>query len=374
MERVTIKKLLHRGKIVAGIFYEFDSEINGVIRKHRNAVWSRTHKCWYIPGTAQDFKILQKLFGQFMVPYVLERQNNEIPVINSQALHPNLITISTLNLEALERFDAMLYLKKYSLNTFKTYHNEFKKLLKLLGDKDVLTLTTDAIQSYLLWLIRKQQYSESHINTCINCIKFYFEQVLRQRRVVYQLPRPRKPLTLPSILAEEEIVSLIQRTDNLKHRTLIMTAYSAGLRVSEVVNLKLADIDSKRMMMHIRQAKGKKDRMVVLSERLLTELRIYFKTYRPKDYLFEGTNGGPYTARSAQQVLKKAKYLAKIKKPGGMHSLRHSYATHLLESGTDIRYIQELLGHNSLKTTMRYTHVSKKAICKIKSPLDNLDL
>ena len=179
-------------------------------------------------------------------------------------------------------------------------------------------------------------------------------------------------MLLPDILAEEEVVTLVKKTGNLKHRALLMTAYSAGLRVSELVNLKLIDIDSKRMMLHIRQGKGNKERMVPLSKGLLETLRQYYSEYRPKEYLFEGEGGRAYSTRSAQAILKQAKSRAKITKKGSVHSLHHSYATHLLEGGTDIRYIQELLGHNSLNTTLRYTHVSKKSIAGIQSPLDKL--
>ncbi len=169
-----------------------------------------------------------------------------------------------------------------------------------------------------------------------------------------------------------EVIALIQKTQNLKHRALLMTAYSAGLRVSELVTLKIQDIDSKRMMLHIRAGKGKKDRMVPLSQKLLLTLRDYFRQYRPNVYLFETESGEAYESRYAQAVLKESKLKAGICKKGSIHLLRHSYATHLLESGTDIRYIQAFLGHNSLQT-MRYTHVSKLKIESIQSPLDKLD-
>ena len=171
---------------------------------------------------------------------------------------------------------------------------------------------------------------------------------------------------------EEEVMDLIKRTENLKHKALLMTSYSAGLRVSELIKLKMADIDSRRMMIHIHEAKGKKDRMVPLSRRLLDTLRQYYIKYRPKVYLFEDENGNPYHSRYAQAILKAAKEKAGVLKKGSIHMLRHSYATHLLEGGTDIRYIQTFLGHGSLKTTMRYTHVSKLKIESIQSPLDRL--
>lgn len=269
----------------------------------------------------------------------------------------------------------MLQLKGYSPNTFRVYFNEFHCLLRLLGAVSVNDLTKDHIMSYLLWLIKKKKYSETHVHTAVNAIKFYFEQVEKRPREFHDLPRPKKPLKLPSILAEEEIVSLINNTGNLKHKAVLMTAYSAGLRVSELVRLKIAHIDSKRMMILIEQGKGKKDRMMPLSQRLLETLRLYFKKYRPKVYLFEGDKlGEPINTRTAQRVLAVSKLKVKVYKRGSIHSLRHSYATHLLEGGTDLRYIKELLGHQSLKTTLIYTHVSIKNIGNVQNPLDKLKL
>jgi len=195
---------------------------------------------------------------------------------------------------------------------------------------------------------------------------------MKREREFYDLPRPKKPFKLPSVLAEEEVISLVQKIENIKHRAIILAGYSAGMRVSEIINLKVNDIDSKRMMIHIKAAKGKKDRMVPLSKRLLETLRDYYRKYKPKEYLFEGQTGESYSSRSIQLILSAAKLKAKVKKKGSTHMLRHSYATHLLESGTDIRIIQELLGHNSIKTTMRYTHVSRKSLDKVGSPLDKL--
>ena len=269
----------------------------------------------------------------------------------------------------------MIQLKGYSPNTLRTYANEFHCLLRLLGSLCVNDLSKEHIRSYLLWLIRKKGYSELQVHTAVNAIKFYFEQVEKRGREFYDLPRPKKKEQLPSILAEAEVVTLLQQTGNLKHKALLMTAYSAGLRVSELVSLKTKDIDSQRMLIHVRQGKGKKDRMVPLYSKLLEVLRTYHKAYKPKEYLFEGEEPGtPYSTRSAQEVLKVVKQKARIQKSGSIHSLRHAYATHLLESGTDIRFIQELLGHQSLRTTLIYTHVSVKNIGNIQSPLDRLNL
>jgi site-specific recombinase XerD len=207
----------------------------------------------------------------------------------------------------------------------------------------------------------------------MNALKFYFEQVLYQPKMFLEIPRPKKPFKLPTVHSEAEIKRMLKVTDNVKHRTMLMTAYAGGLRISEIVNLRIRDIDSVRMVIYVRGAKGKKDRQVSLSTVLLEQLRRYFKLYKPKGWLFEGSGGDAYSTRSLQQVFQSAKKDSRNVKKGGIHSLRHSYATHLMENGTDLRLIQNLLGHNSIKTTVRYTHVSLRDIKKIQSPLDKLN-
>lgn len=214
--------------------------------------------------------------------------------------------------------------------------------------------------------------AERKMNGKINAIKFFFEQVLHRPKMFFDIPRPKKPTTLPKLLSRTEVKKIVRVTINLKHNIAIQLYYGMGLRVSELVNLKLEDVDSKRMMVRISVAKGKKDRYVPLPESILPKLREYYIAYKPKLYLFEGQYGGPYAKSSLQQVFKNALRKAGIKKTIGIHGLRHSYATHLLESGADMRFVQELLGHNSIKTTQLYTKVTPRSISKIKSPLDSL--
>lgn len=191
----------------------------------------------------------------------------------------------------------------------------------------------------------------------------------------FDIPRPKKKISLPNVLSVSQIEKLFGQLENLKHKTMLYLAYSAGLRVSEVVNLKIKDIHSERMVINIKGAKGKKDRRVALSEGVLALLRKYYTCYKPKDWLFEGQfEGESYSTRSLQSIFHRAKTSANILQDVTFHSLRHSYATHLYEAGTDIKLIQELLGHNDLKTTLRYTHVSKRNLETIKSPFDNLQL
>ncbi|MCX6227039.1 MAG: site-specific integrase [Bacteroidia bacterium] len=263
---------------------------------------------------------------------------------------------------------------RYSSNTIKTYKDCFCEFINYYSTKEINEITQEEIQTYLLYLVEERQISTSYQNQAINAIKFYFEKVLKGPRRVYYIERPRKEKLLPSVLSEAEVKKIIENISNLKHKCLIMTCYSAGLRISEALNLKPADIDSKRMMIHINGGKGKKDRITLLSTRLLEILREYYRMYKPREYLFTGQMGGQYSERSAQLVLKEAARRAGITRHVTLHTLRHSFATHLLENGTDLRYIQSLLGHSSPKTTQIYTHITTKGFDQIKNPLDNLGL
>lgn len=224
------------------------------------------------------------------------------------------------------------------------------------------------------YLLATKKVASSTQNQAINAIKFYYEKVRMGERKVYALERPLKETKLPKVLSEDEVIAILKALGNLKHKTMIWLIYAAGLRRSELVGLKIKDIDSKRMVINIKGAKGKKDRITMLSDRILNLLRKYFAEYRPKVWLFEGAPGQPYSASSLQKVFMAALRKSGVRKEATLHTLRHSFATHLLETGTDLRYIQALLGHNSSKTTEIYTHVTTRGMEKIKSPLDNLDL
>jgi integrase/recombinase XerD len=228
----------------------------------------------------------------------------------------------------------------------------------------------------MVFAMEKQGITENTLHSRINAIKFFFEQVLSREKFFGKYQGRRKN-ELPKMFNQDEVAAIINSTGNKKHKTMLMLVYSAGLRVSEVVSLKTHDIDSKRMTILIGQAKGKKDRLAGLSPVLLIMLREYAREYKPdkNGFLFEGsTQGQCYSTRSLQQVLQAAKKKAGILKPGSMHSLRHSFATHLVDRRTDVSMIQKLLGHNSIKTTLRYLHTSNKDLLKIISPLDDLNL
>jgi site-specific recombinase XerD len=281
-------------------------------------------------------------------------------------------TLSGEHQVRMSMYEQQLRLKAYSPHTIRTYCNELMQYLYFFSSLDVDQFTSEEIRTYLLHCLQQFKLSENTLHSRINAIKFYYEQVLRQDKIFLDIPRPTRPSILPQVISMQDLQKIFEVTANLKHNTILKLCYGMGLRVSEIVALKVKDVDSRNMQVFIQRGKGKKDRYANLPETLLGQLREYWKQYRPKTYLFEGQDGGMYTVRSAQQVFTAALKKAKINKKVGIHGLRHSYATHLLELGTDITLIQQLLGHQDLKTTMRYTHVSKKTIKSIKSPLDRM--
>jgi integrase/recombinase XerD len=283
--------------------------------------------------------------------------------------------IHSVNAHVIIEMRQHLKLKAYSASTIKTYLNEMNQLLQQLGSIPADELKPAHLKRYLVYCFEKLGLKENTLHSRINALKFYYEQVLHRERFFWEIPRPKRPLLLPRLLNETELTKLFNALNNKKHKAMLCTAYSAGLRVSEIVNLKLSDIDSRRMQIFVHQAKGKKDRYVNLSPVLLVILRSYIKQARPrpKEFLFESEQTKmAYPTRTVQQIFSNAKQKAGIRKEVGVHSLRHSFATHLLDKGTDIRYIKELLGHFNIKTTERYLHVSKKQLVNITSPFDDL--
>jgi len=262
-------------------------------------------------------------------------------------------------------------LRNYSYKTIKSYLSCLRAFVNYFKPVHPRNILNDEIKKYLLYLIEDKKQKTSSINQMINALRFLYIELYKIPLIINSIPRPKKQKKLPDILSQEEVISIFNSIDNLKHKTLLMLIYSAGLRVGEAVRIKIGDIDSIRKLIHIRQAKGKKDRYTLLSEFMLEKLKQYYKEYKPKEFLFEGGNGRVHLAeRSIQNVFNRAVEKTGIKKRVTVHTLRHSFATHLLEGGTDLRFIQELLGHSSSKTTEIYTHVSKKSMTNIVNPLD----
>jgi site-specific recombinase XerD len=340
----------HKGANVIWIKFPNDNKLIAEVKKIKGTRWSATHKCWYISDSSKN----RQLF------------NIQPASIGKQAL----LKIHPVNQPAFERFIQQMKLKALSPATIKTYSVEFAQLLYVLKSHPVDDLSTERLRSYFLYCIQKLQLKESTLNSRINAIKFYFEQVLHRESFFFDIPRPKPASQLPKVIDQRDIKKMLSVTTNIKHRVMLGLCYGMGLRVSEIVHIKIEHIDSKRMTVLIASSKGKKDRYVNLPETVLHDLRLYYKEYKPKTYLFEGQDGGMYSIRSVQAVFKNALQKAGIRKKIGIHSLRHSYATHLMEYGTDISLIQKLLGHKDIKTTQIYTHVSKAQVSRVKSPLD----
>ena len=266
-----------------------------------------------------------------------------------------------------------MILRRFAPATQKAYVNAVDGLARFYH-KSPDKLNNEHIQKYLLYLTKDKKLSRSSCHVIIHGLRFFYTQTLNYDSTNFTMPTCKKEKRLPEILSHEEISNLFMAATSLKQRALLMTTYSAGLRVSEVVNLKISDIDSKRMTIRVRQSKGNKDRYTLLSDKLLTELRIYWRKYRPAYWLFPGQDADkPMTVSTALKMYNQAKKRAGITKGRGIHTLRHCFATHLLEAGTDLPTIQKLLGHSSIKTTLVYLRVTTKKLSSTKSPLDLIE-
>ena len=266
-----------------------------------------------------------------------------------------------------------LIIKRYSPSTVRTYLTCLKNFFAYFKNHNTETLSKEELLNYLEYLVQKG-YSKSAQNQHINAIKFYYEKYLEKEKQYYFIDRPIKDKKLPVVMSKEEVQQLLNQVHNLKHKTILILIYSCGLRISELINLKIKDIDSKRMLIQIRNSKGNKDRQVQLTNQILVLIKKYYKSYFPKEFLFNGMHGGKYSSASIQKIIKRMTLRAGIRKNITPHTLRHSFATHLLEDGIDIRYIQTILGHSNIQTTQIYTHVSCKHLKNIKNPTDDMNI
>ncbi|HRG83642.1 MAG TPA: tyrosine-type recombinase/integrase [Chitinophagaceae bacterium] len=411
MRKVTLKPLLHKGAEWIGIYFELSHALNVILRKQMAANWSVSNKCWYVPLNLSSLEKIHQLLGgkAAIEDQAVKELLNSNQSIKSKTEPPENISqpgpsssrekissgntgsvpfkrqtekrepfvekVYEINSGVLPRMEQELILRGYSPSTRKTYLNEVRVFLGAIRNHAADEFMVQRLRDYLQYCLEKLKLSENTLHSRINALKFYYEKVLKQERFFWEIPRPKKQLLLPKLLNEEELARLFNALDNRKHKAMLFTAYSAGLRVSEIVNLKITDIDGQRMQILVSQAKGKKDRCVNLSPVLLDILREYIKLIKPKPqvYLFESEQTRmAYPVRTVQQIFSNAKHKAGIRKEVGIHSLRHSFATHLLDKGTDIRYIKDLLGHFNIRTTERYLHVSKKQLVNIISPFDDL--
>ena len=346
--------------------FKYNKEIIHKIKKIPNRKWHPESKYWTIPNS----NTILKKFLETIKPRNI-RVKGEISFFAGKDELINYYSIIYGNLLA-----DKLKLKGYSHQTVKNYTNHIKRFIIFIGE-DPNRLIENDINKYILYLKEVKKNSHSFINQFISAAKIFFKEILDKHDISIKINRLKKRKSLPTVLSKLEVKKIIHSLDNIKHKTILSLIYSSGMRVSEVIKLKLKDIDEDRMMIHIRGSKGYKDRYTLLSKTVLKEINLYKKLYNVKSYegkwLFPGLDKSKHlSARSVQKIFKKACKLTDIKKDVSVHSLRHSFATHLLEQGVDLRYIQELLGHKSSKTTEIYTHVSKRSIKKIVNPIDEI--
>lgn len=274
--------------------------------------------------------------------------------------------------QELEQYINKLSRKRYAPSTQATYTFLFKAFMRYCFPMAIEEINGETGQAYLLHLVKNTNKSRSYQHQSINAIKFYLEKIRKLDKQFIELDGPLKRRKLPNLLSKKEVSRILEAVPNLKHKAIFSTIYGSGMRISECLNLRITDIDSRNMRIWIYNSKGRKDRVTLLSEPLLQLLRRYYQQYKPVYWLFESPTGMRYSASSVRKVFYRAKERAGIYKYASVHTLRHSFATHLMEAGTNLRYIQELLGHSSIKTTERYTHVTLAALSKVESPLDRL--
>jgi integrase/recombinase XerD len=369
---ITLKHLFINEQKCIGLQFYNDKVIQALIKELPNPRWSEEFKMVYVLNSKL---VLDQIFKQFRgVAWVncshffgksrlkMQRETLDVAWFRKRTVSANYKTCPEEYLQKLE-------LKRYANNTVKTYVACFERFINHYREHELMSINENDIRLYLEKLVQEGK-SNSYLNQMINAIKFYYEVVKEMPNRFYSIERPRKEQKLPQVLSKQEVLALIANTANIKHKCIISLLYSGGLRRGEVLNLKPTDIDSKRMLIRVNGGKGGKDRFTLLSKTTLYDLRRYFKEYRPKEWLFEGRGGGQYSAGSVKQIINASSRKAKIHKAVSPHMLRHSFATHLLEDGVDLRYIQTLLGHSSSKTTEIYTHVAVRAFNSIKNPLD----
>lgn len=369
---ITLKHLLINQQKCIGIQFYTDKVIQALIKQLPSPKWSNEFNMVYLPNNKKN---LDAIFKQF----------KGVAWVNTSSFFSNKpinLCGEKINIDWFRRREVKpgyrccpedyllkLELKKYANNTVKTYVACFEAFINHYKQHELLEIDENLIRKYLQKLIQEGK-SNSYVNQAVNSIKFYYEVVLGMPNRFYSIERPRSENKLPKVISKEEVLAIISATNNIKHKCIVSLLYSAGLRRSELLNIKITDIDAKRMLIRVEGAKGNKDRMTLLSNRVLEDLRVYFKEYKPKKWLFESPSMTQYGATSLKQILVNAAKKAGIKKHVTPHMLRHSFATHLLENGTDLRYIQALLGHSSSTTTEIYTHVATSSFKSIQNLLD----
>jgi integrase/recombinase XerD len=372
---IKVEKGTHQGESRIFFHFPYHDALNALVKKIPGARWSRNLGCWHIPDTGDDLPDLYRIFDGHAVldTTLLKKQTRFKP--RPAANRRTLTGLDNHDRKVMDEFRIWMEHRRYSRSTIQTYTSAIDVFIRFIKPKTAKEATRDDIIRFTKEYILANHLSNSYQNQAINAIKLFYGRMYDTKMEVRLIERPRKEYRLPNVLSKEEVERILKSPTNLKHRVMLSLVYACGLRRSELLNLEPGHVDHSRKLLIIKQAKGKKDRIVPLSERILVKIREYEEAYKPGKWLFEGQKKDEqYSESSLQEVLKAAVQKAGIKKPVSLHWLRHSYATHLLEGGTDLRYIQEILGHKSSKTTEIYTHVSVRSLQNIKSPFDDLEI
>ena len=376
VKEITITHALYTNKEKIFINFKYDSATIELVKKIADAKWSQTNKCWYISYYAEALQLIKNTFeAKGITIKLLNKYEDVIKPNHVKIKKPSdaLPDLNKVQKEKINQFNYWLKSKRYSGSTIGTYMDSIQTFLRYYSTKNLSEITNEDLIIFNNEYILANHYSASYQNQIVNAVKLFFRNIENKQLQPELIHRPKTQKLLPNVLSKEEIKLILNAHSNIKHKAMLSLIYSCGLRCGEMLRLKPEHIDSKRNILIIKQSKGSKDRITPLSNKIILMLRDYYHLHKPKQWLFEGQKQGePYDERSLQNVLKQAILKCQIKKPVSLHWLRHSYATHLLENGTDLRYIQEILGHSSSKTTEIYTHVSTKNIQKIISPFDYL--
>lgn len=367
---VKIENLHHREADCLAIRFPYNEDLIAEVKKIKGATFSKTHKCWYVRERKNLLQeIMNMLEDKAFIDYSTMTGSSKAA---EETPTPAKSFDDTEERHILRMMEQKLHLKRYSTTTTKTYLDQFRLFLQFYRPANPTDLSELEIRNYLLYIVEKKKLGRSSQNQAINAIKFFYEVVLNQEKKVYYLERPIKERTLPTILSEDEVLDIFASEMNPKHRLMLMLIYCGGLRRSELLNLRKGDVDTKRGVIVVKGGKGKKDRQTLLAQSVIPLVEEYLKRAKPARWLFEGLDKKQYSSSSLQAIFKRAVKKAGINKEVHLHTLRHSFATHLLESGTSTRYIQELLGHESPMTTELYTQVTRFSLQKLKSPLDKI--
>ncbi|MEM0518467.1 tyrosine-type recombinase/integrase [Aequorivita flava] len=369
MITITLQPFKHNSENCIGLKFKYHFESKEIIKRMEGVRWTKTHGCFYIVYDQNTFTAFKQALAAkgFDVADATQTAQDE----NKKGARKNLGPITASKNSIYENFKQSLNGKRLSKSTIKTYGAFVHQFLRYTENKPADLIDATDVRLYLEWAIGTLNYSVSTHRQMVSALRHFaylYPTCAIDPEAIFM---PSKDKKLPVILSFKEVVQLIQVTKNLKHRVIIAMLYASGLRIGEMLNLEIKDFDFSRNQLHVRGGKGRKDRYTTIAQTLHPMLKNYYRTYNPKVYFIENPNGGKYSAASVRSFLRRSCKLARIKKPITPHSLRHSYATHLLEQGTDIRHIQELLGHSKPETTMIYTKVTRKELQQIKSPLDS---